>query len=106
MAKTTNGEQFSFADADDTPPKPAPAKQDHAQRMLDFILRWPRESISTSDLMTYGPRPKQNAEGVLKLATILEKYGWLTPKSTPRKDMRHWNICRKPFVHPKLTTAV
>jgi hypothetical protein len=56
--------------------------------------------------MTYGPRPKKNAEEVLKLAMVLERHGWLTPKSTPRKDMHHWNIVRQhPVVHPKLTTT-
>ena len=88
--------------------RPAPINEaqrpDYAQRMLDFILRWPRESISTSDLMTYGPRPKKNAEEMLKLATILERHGWLTRKSTPRKDMHHWTITRRPIIHPKLTT--
>ena len=103
MPKQTNGETYSFAD--NTPPKPAPTKQDHAQRMLDFLLRWPRPSISVSEMMIYGPRPKQNAEGIHKLATILEKQGWLEPKPTPKKNMRHWTINRKPFVHPKLTTA-
>jgi hypothetical protein len=57
-------------------------------------------------MMTYGPRPKKNAEEMLKLATVLERHGWLTPKSTPRKDMHHWNIVRHPIVHPKLTTDV
>jgi len=105
MAKQKAGEE-TFAFADDTPPKPESTQQDHAQRMLDFVLRWPRESIATTDMMTYGPRPRQNAEETLKIATLLEKHGWLTPKDTPRKDMRHWNISRRPFVHPKLTTAV
>ena len=82
------------------------AKPDHAQKMLDWILnKWPRPSVSTSDLMTYGPKPRQNAEETLKLATILEKQGWLTPKSMPRKDQHHWNIPRRPIVHPKLTSA-
>jgi len=75
--------------------------EDPAQRMLDFILRWPEESIGTSEMMIYGPRPKKNAEEVLKLATILEKYGWLARK-TPRKDMHHWNIVRRPIIHPTL----
>ena len=101
MPKQTNGETYSFAD--NTPPKPAPTKQDHAQRMLDFLLRWPRPSISTSDLMIYGPRPKKNAEEVLRLATILEKHGWLSKKDTPKKNMHHWNINRKqPVVRPLL----
>jgi hypothetical protein len=85
--------------------RPAPveeAKQpDYAQKMLNFVLRWPRPSISTADMMTYGPKPRQNAEEVLKLATILEKQGWLTPKS----DQHHWDITRRPIVHPKLITA-
>ena len=70
--------------------------KDPAQRMLDFLQRWPGESISRTEMMIYGPRPKKNAEEVLKLATTLEKHGWLTPKSTPQKRMRHWNIVRRP----------
>jgi len=72
--------------------------------MLDFILRWPRPSIATTDLMTYGPKPRQNAEETLKLATLLEKQGWLTKKDTPKKNMLHWDITRRPIVHPELTT--
>jgi|SRR6516225_8584905 len=89
--------------------RPAPINEaqrpDYAQRMLDFILRWPRPSIATTDLMTYGPNPRQNAEETLKLATLLERQGWLTKKDMPKKNMKHWTINRKPFVHPKLTTA-
>jgi hypothetical protein len=88
--------------------RPAPTNQqqpDHAQRMLDFLLRWPRQSVSTTDMMIYGPRPKKNAEEVLKLAAILEKHGWLTPKNTPKKNMRHWDIVRRqPVVRPTLDT--
>jgi len=80
--------------------------KDPAQKMLDFLLRWPGESISTSEMMIYGPRPKKNAEEVLKLATILEKYGWLTPKPTPQKRMKHWNIVRRPIIHPTLDTTL
>jgi hypothetical protein len=90
--------------------RPSPVKEktnqpDHAQRMLDFLLRWPRPSISVPEMMTYGPKPRKNAEETLKLASILERQGWLTPKKMPRKDMRHWDITRRPVVHPKLTTA-
>jgi hypothetical protein len=91
------------------PAAPTPeekAKVDPAQRMLDFILRWKNPSISTTDLMIYGPKPRQNAEETLRLATLLEKHGWLSPKSTPRKDMHHWNIIRQhSSVRPKLTLA-
>jgi hypothetical protein len=88
------------------PPVEEKTKPDHAQRMLDWLInKWTRESVSVSDLMTFGPRPRQNAEEALKLASILERQGWLTPKNTPRKDMQHWNIVRRPVVHPKLTTA-
>jgi hypothetical protein len=77
-----------------------------AQKMLDFVLRWPRPSIATTDLMTYGPKPRQNAEETLRLATILEKHGWLAPKKMPRKDQHHWNIIRQhPTVRPELTSA-
>jgi len=86
-----------------SPPTEEKTKTDAAQKMLDFILRWPRESIATTDLMIYGPRPKKNAEEVLRLATILEKHGWLSKKDTPKKNMHHWNINRKqPVVRPLL----
>jgi hypothetical protein len=90
--------------------QPAPPEEtqqpDHAQKMLDFILRWPRPSIATTDLMTYGPHPRKNAEETLRVASILEKHGWLKKIPTPRKDMHHWNIVRQhPIVHPKLTTT-
>ena len=75
----------------------------YAQRMLDFVLRWPHPSISTPDMMTYGPRPRQNVEETLRIASILEKHGWLTRIPTPRKDQKHWNIVRQhSVVHPKL----
>ena len=77
--------------------------KDPAQRLLEWLLTWPRgRSFSISDVLTYGPRPKKNAEEALKLAKILEKQGWIVPKSTPRKDMRHWDIVRRPIVHPKI----
>jgi|SRR5215472_3038703 len=95
---------FDRLDARRPPVEQKLQQPNHAQRMLDFILRWPRSSISVSDLMTYGPRPKQNAEGVRKLATILEKQGWLTKRDTPKKNMLHWNITRRPIIHPELTT--
>jgi hypothetical protein len=100
MQKRNGNETFAFAD--DSAPKTHPQQPDHAQKMLDFILRWPRESIATTDLMTYGPKPRQNAEETFKLATLLERQGWLTKKSMPRKDQHHWTINRKPFVHPKI----
>jgi len=91
--------------------RPAPVEEkirqpDYTQRMLDFVLRWPRESIATTDLMTYGPYPRKNAEETLRVASTLEKHGWLKPIPTPRKDMHHWNIVRQHHVvHPKLTTT-
>jgi hypothetical protein len=94
-----------FARLNRSRPAPVEAKieQSHyAQRVLDFVLRWPRPSIAATDLMTYGPRPRQNAEETLRIASILEKHGWLTRIPTPRKDQNHWNIVRQhSVVHPK-----
>jgi hypothetical protein len=75
---------------------------DYTQRMLDFVLRWPRPSIATTDLMTYGPKPRKNAEETLRIASVLERHGWLRSIPTKRKDQHHWNIIRQhPIVRPK-----
>lgn len=79
------------------PQEPSPA-----QRLLDWLQRWRKPTISSRQICQFGPRPKQNRDSVIKTAEILVKHGWLTPIKTHRPDMRHWQIVRRPIVHPSV----
>jgi hypothetical protein len=80
--------KFSFAD--EPTPKPVPTKQDHAQRLLDWLQRWPEPTVSTTNICQFGPYPLRNGKSALRSAQILAAQGWLTP-ITDRK----WGVVRK-----------
>src|SRR5262249_33581165 len=92
--------QFSFAD------EPAPEiKQPHkdlAQQLLDFILRWPKATVSRRDIYIYGPRCLRGRMEAINAAEALVKYGWLRPHKTHRHDWRVWEIIRRPIIHPTI----
>src|SRR5262249_18998194 len=91
--------QFTFAD--DTPPKPKPPKKDPAQKLLDWLQRWNKPTISIRDIRIYGPRSIKKPEIAISSVEILVAHGWLTPLQTRRRDWRHWQVVRKgPIVHP------
>jgi len=83
------------------PPPEEKAKPDHAQRMLDFLQRWPKPIVSARDIQNYGPRPKQSREDVLKSVEILIRHGWLIPNNE-RRNGYQWQIIKKPIVHPRV----
>ena len=86
-----------------TPPPEEKAKPDHAQRMLDFLQRWPKPIVSARDIQNYGPRPKQSREDVLKSVEILVRHGWLVSDPTYRRNGYQWQIVKKPpIVHPRV----
>src|SRR5262245_40073242 len=106
MAKRTSGEkspQFSFA-SDEPVPKPAPTQQDHAQRMLDWLQRWPKSTISSKQIYQYAPRAvRSDRETTIKLAEILERHGWLNRLPARHRNWRQWQIIRKDAVlYPKV----
>src|SRR5262245_52389014 len=76
-------------------------KIQHAQRMLNWILRWPKSYIRTTELRIYGPRPRDR-ESAISAATILVEQGWLRPLPTNRYDGNRWQIVRKPIIRPTL----
>jgi hypothetical protein len=59
-------------------PRPDP-KLEPAQRMLDWIQRWTRDTISIRDVRQYGPNSLRNPKSVIDAAEVLVKTGWLEP---------------------------
>jgi len=95
-----NSEQFSFAD--DTPPKPASAKKDPAQLLLDWLPRWRQPTITERDIRIWGPPSIRNRESAIRSAETLVAHGWLVPTNKRRYGARAWEIVRRPIVHPTL----
>jgi len=86
---------------------PAPTEEkikvDPAQKLLDWLQRWPKPTITSKEIYQYAPRSiRFDRENAISLAEILVKHGWLIRTPTRRRDWRVWQIARKPFVHPKV----
>jgi len=92
--------KFSFAT--EPAPKPAAAKKEPAQQLLDFILRWPKATVSRRDIYIYGPRRLRGRIEAISAAEALVKNGWLKPYKTHRHDWRVWEIIRRPVVYPTI----
>jgi hypothetical protein len=68
-----------------------------AKILLDWLVNhWPRETISASEICTYGPYPFRTRDRAVELAETLAKLGWLVALKTPRRNMRKWQIVRGP----------
>jgi hypothetical protein len=76
--------------------------KDPAQRLLDFIQRWPKPTIRSADILIYGPRCTRKQENADNAIATLTKYGWLIPQKTNQSNWRLWRITRKPTIHPTL----
>jgi hypothetical protein len=77
--------------------------EDPAQRMLDWLQRWSKPTISVRDIHIYGPKSIRDRKSMIDAAETLVKNGWLTPAKTHRYDMRAWQIVRRPpVISPKV----
>jgi hypothetical protein len=71
-----------------------------AQKLLDFLQRWTKKTVSERDIRIYGPGTLRGRESAIKAAEILVKNGWLIPREGPRRRSRAWEIVHKPIVRP------
>jgi hypothetical protein len=104
MAKTdSNGGSF-FARYIDAPKKEQSVspKIQHAQKLLEWLLRWPKPIVRGKDVRIYGPRPRDR-KSMLDAADVLVRHGWLSPIQSRRYDGHTWQIIRKPIIPPKVS---
>jgi hypothetical protein len=81
-------------------------KLQQAQLMLNWIQRWPKDTICIRDVRQYGPNSLRNPESAIDAAEVLVKSGWLEPAESHRYDMRKWRIIRRPpIVAPKVDSG-
>jgi hypothetical protein len=84
-------------------PEPKPVSQpgkDPAQRLLDWLQRWNKPTVSAREIRIYGPKSIRDRQSALNSAETLVKYGWLIPNQTHRRDRRVWQIVHKSIVRP------
>jgi hypothetical protein len=94
-------ETFLFAEPESKPIK-QPDKNEPAQKLLDWLQRWGKDTVTVRDIRVYGPRPIRNPKCAIDAAKTLVKFGWLTPIWAHQKDVHEWRIIRKLIVNPKV----
>jgi len=94
-------ETFLFAEPELKPTEKA-HKNEPAQKLLDWLQRWGKDTVCVRDIRVYGPRPIRNPKCAIDAAKTLVKYGWLTPIWAHQKDVHEWRIIRKLIVNPKV----
>jgi hypothetical protein len=65
-----------------------------AQRLMAWLPRWPKATISVRDVRLYGPNSLRNAKIATDAIEVLAGYGWLVPVMTSRHDSKWWEIVR------------
>jgi hypothetical protein len=67
------------------------------EQLLSFLIhRWPKATITTKNILQFGPNCLRNRKCARPTAEILAENGWLTPLATRRYDARKWRIERGP----------
>jgi hypothetical protein len=66
-----------------------------SEKMLDWLMnRWRGSTISTRDILQFGPGSLRDRKSAIATAEILAAHGWLIPLKTHRYDMKKWQIVR------------
>jgi len=75
-------------------------KLEPAQKLLDWLQRWNKDTVCMKDILQYGPNSLRNPRKALDAAHTLVRNGWLEPAELHRYDMHKWHIARNPVVPP------
>jgi hypothetical protein len=75
-------------------PRPARAQVPPAERLMAWLPRWPKATISVRDVRLYGPNSLRNPEVASAAIEVLASYGWLIPVMTRQHNMEWWQIVR------------
>jgi hypothetical protein len=95
---------FERLDKGRPPPTKKAQEPSPPQKLLDWLQHWTKPTVSARDICIYGPNSLRDRESAIDSAEILVKNGWLVPIKTRRRDMREWQIVRKPIIHPTVAT--
>jgi hypothetical protein len=94
--------------------RPAPAEAaskqprselESAQRLLDFLQRWAKDTVTAREIARLGPYAIRDRESAINSARTLVAHGWLIPLKAHRSDRRVWQIVRKPIIEPTVADS-
>jgi hypothetical protein len=67
------------------------------EKLLDWLVNhWTKPTISAREIRHRGPNSIRDRQRVIDLAEILVRQGRLIPIPTRRRDMKAWQIVRRP----------
>jgi hypothetical protein len=76
-----------------------------AQKLLDWLQRWPKPTVSWRDIHNQGPTAIRDQKIAIAAAEVLTQNGWLAPLKGWRYDMHKWQVIKKPpIIAPKVST--
>jgi hypothetical protein len=75
-------------------PKPVRTQVPPAQRLMAWLPRWPKATISVRDVRLYGPNSLRDPKLAADAIAVLTGYGWLIPVQTRQHNMNSWQIVR------------
>jgi hypothetical protein len=82
-------------------------KLEPAQLLLDWLIQDQTKTfISARDICRLGPGQIRKLECAIEAARILTENGWLIPLETRRRDMRWWQVVRKPLLCPTVAATL
>jgi len=71
-----------------------------AQKLLDWLQRWPKPIVNRRDVRIYGPAAIRDRRAMINSAEVLVKNGWLTPVKARQHNGFKWMVVRRPIAHP------
>jgi len=81
-----------------TPEIKQPAQPSHAQKLLTWLPRWPRDTITVRQIRVYSSL--KGRTDAINAAEVLVANGWLSPTKPHRPDTYAWKIIRKNVLNP------
>jgi len=102
MPKT---ETFLFAEPESKPTKKETQETSSAQKLLDWLQRWSKDTVCVRDIHIYGPHSLKGQKNIVAAAKVLIKNGWIAPIKMRRYDANKWQIIRRPpIIAPNVDT--
>jgi hypothetical protein len=78
---------------------PSEHRSPPVEKLLDWLInRWPGTTVSTRNIMQFGPNPIRDRKNAIATAKILVERGWLYPLKTRQHRGRMWQIERGPEI--------
>ena len=77
-------------------PRPVRTQVPPAERLMAWLPRWPKATISVRTVRLYGPNSLRNPKIASAAIEVLAGFGWLVPIEGRRHDSKWWEIVRGP----------